>query len=182
MAEKPLRANPNLHPPKKHKHRPPPEAVDTHTRRVGLEAVAVFEAIKGIAVLAAGFGILTLLNKDAVEIAEHWVRKLHMDPNGHLSRVFLDAAENVTDAKLWAAAAGGLAYSTVRFIEAYGLWNARVWAEWFALLSGCLYLPWEIYEVAMHPSPLKYGLFAANLVVVLYMLYVRVQASRPVPD
>lgn len=174
--------NLNTHPPKTHKHRPAPEAVDTHTRRAGLEAVAIFEAIKGIAVLAAGFGILTLLNKDASEIAEHWVRKLHMDPSGHLSRVFLEAADKVTDAKLWAAAAGALAYSTVRFVEAYGLWNARVWAEWFALLSGCLYLPWEIYEVAVHPSPIKYGLFATNLVVVLYMLYVRVEASRPVPD
>jgi uncharacterized membrane protein (DUF2068 family) len=67
-------------------------------------------------------------------------------------------------------------------VEAYGLWNARVWAEWFALLSGCLYLPWEIYEVAIHPSWIKYGLFATNLAVVLYMLYVRVEASRPVPD
>ena len=120
----------------------------------------MFEAIKGVAVLAAGFGVLTLLNKDAVEIAEHWVRKLHMDPEGHLSMVFLRAAEKVTDANLWAAAAGALAYSTVRFVEAYGLWNARVWAEWFALLSGCLYLPWEIYEVIAHPTSLKYGLLA----------------------
>ncbi len=139
-------------PPTRHKHRPPPEAVDTHTQRAGLQAVAVFEAIKGLAVLAAAFGVLTLLNKDAVEIAEHWVRKLHMDPEGHLSMVFLHAAGKVTDTKLWAAAAGALAYSTVRFVEAYGLWNARVWAEWFALLSGCLYLPWEIYEVIARPT------------------------------
>ena len=168
--------------PTTHKHRPPPEAVDTHTRRAGLQAVAVFEAIKGIAVLAAAFGVLSLLNKDAVEIAEHWVRKLHMDPDGRLSMVFLHAAEKVTDSKLWAAAAGALAYSTVRFVEAYGLWNARVWAEWFALLSGCLYLPWEIYEVIAHPTWIKYGLFLTNLAVVLYMLYVRIEASRPVPD
>lgn len=175
-------STPKAHQPARHKHRPPPEAVDTHTQRAGLQAVAVFEAIKGVAVLAAGFGVLTLLNKDAVEIAEHWVRKLHMNPEGHLSTVFLRAAEKVTDANLWAAAAGALAYSIVRFVEAYGLWNARVWAEWFALLSGCLYLPWEIYEVIAHPSPIKYGLLATNLAVVLYMLYVRIQASRPVPD
>jgi len=166
----------------KSKHRPPPEAVDTHTLRAGLKGIAIFEAVKGAFVLAAGFGLLTLLNKDAVEVAEHWVRKLHMNPAWHLSRVFLDAAENVTDGQLWAAAAGGLAYSTVRFVEAYGLWNARVWAEWFALLSGGLYLPWEIYEVGLHPSPLKWGIFLTNLAVVLYMLYIRVKASQPVPD
>ena len=85
-------STPKAHQPARHKHRPPPEAVDTHTQRAGLQAVAVFEAIKGVAVLAAGFGVLTLLNKDAVEIAEHWVRKLHMNPEGHLSMVFLRAA------------------------------------------------------------------------------------------
>jgi uncharacterized membrane protein (DUF2068 family) len=170
------------HTPAKSKHRPPPEAVDTHTLRAGLRTVAVFEAVKGIAILAAGFGILSLLGKDSMQVAEHWVHKLHLNPAGHLSRVFLNTAENVTDAHLMAAAAGALAYSIVRFVEAYGLWNARVWAEWFALLSGSLYLPWEIYEVVSSPTPWKWGILATNLCIILYMLYVRIQASRPVPD
>jgi uncharacterized membrane protein (DUF2068 family) len=169
-------------PHKRSKHRPAPQAIDVQTSRLGLRGIAVLEAIKGAAVLAAGFGVLTLLHKDAGDIAEHWVQKLHLNPHGHLSRVFLDAADKVTDARLWAAAGAALVYSTVRLVEAYGLWNARVWAEWFALLSGALYLPWEIYEVAVHPTPGKLGLFATNLIVVLYMLYVRVKASHKVPD
>ena len=172
----------DLNQPPRSKHRPPPEAVDTHTLRAGLRGIAIFEAVKGVAVLAAGFGVLTLLNRDAVEVAEHWVHKLHINPSGHLSHVFIDAAENVTDARLWAAAGAAAAYATVRFVEAYGLWNARVWAEWFALLSGGLYLPWEVYELGVKPTPLRWGILLTNIVVVLYMLYVRVQASRPVPD
>jgi uncharacterized membrane protein (DUF2068 family) len=84
----------------------------------------------------------------------------------------------VTDAKLWVAAAAAVMYSVVRFIEAYGLWNGRVWAEWFALLSGSMYLPWEMYEVMAHFSRSHLILFAFNLAIVLYMLYVRVQAMR----
>jgi uncharacterized membrane protein (DUF2068 family) len=138
--------------------------------------------VKGVAVLAAGFGILTLLHKDAAEVAEFWVRKMHLDPDGHISRAFLEAADKVTDAKVWAVAIGGLAYSTVRFVEGYGLWNARVWAEWFALLSGALYLPWEIYEIIVKPAAWKWAIFALNMVIILYMLYVRVRASAPVED
>jgi len=149
---------------------------------LGLRSIAAFEALKGVVVLAAGFGVLTLLHKDAVDVAEHWVRKLHINPSGHLSRVFLDAAEKVTDGRLWAAAAAALVYATVRLVEAYGLWNARVWAEWFALLSGTLYLPWEIYEVALRPSPGKVAVFVTNLAVVLYMLYVRVRATHQIED
>jgi uncharacterized membrane protein (DUF2068 family) len=156
--------------------------VDTRSTRAGLRAVAVYEIVKGVGVLAAGFGILTLLHKDAGDVAEFWVRKMHLNPEGHISRAFLEAAEKVTDAKVWAAAIGGLAYSTVRFVEGYGLWHARVWAEWFALLSGALYLPWEIYEIIVHPVAWKWAVFVLNVAIVLYMLYVRVRASVAVED
>ncbi len=168
--------------PRKHKHRPPPEAVDEHSQRSALRAIATFEALKGALVVIAGFGVLSLLHRDAYETADHLLRALHFNPEGHVATVFLRAADKVTDAKLWAAAAGALVYSTVRFVEAYGLWNARVWAEWFALLSGCLYLPWEIFELIARPTPVRWLVFGTNLAIVLYMGYVRVMASRPVPD
>ena len=43
-------------------------------------------------------------------------------------------------------------YGIVRGVEAYGLWHARRWAEWFAALSGGIYVPFEIYELATKPS------------------------------
>ncbi len=46
---------------------------------------------------------------------------------------------------------GTLVYSAIRFAEATGLWLEKQWAEWFALISGCLYLPIEIYELARMP-------------------------------
>ncbi|MCZ7627423.1 MAG: DUF2127 domain-containing protein [Candidatus Methylomirabilis sp.] len=38
-------------------------------------------------------------------------------------------------------------YASVRFVEAYGLWLERRWAEWFAAVSGGIYIPFEIYEL-----------------------------------
>lgn len=164
----------------RHRH-PPPVAVDERSRPAVLRTVATLEALKGLVVLAAGFGLLAMLHKDVSEIAEHMVRVLHLRPEGHLSSVFFRLADKVTDAKLWAAAAGALAYSTVRFVEAYGLWNARVWAEWFALLSGALYMPWEVFELISKPTPIRWTVFAANLAIVLYMLYIRVRSNRALP-
>jgi uncharacterized membrane protein (DUF2068 family) len=79
---------------------------------------------------------------------------------------------------LWALAAGALAYSIVRFVEAYGLWNRRVWAEWFALLSGMLYIPFEVYEVLDRATKLRFAVLAINIVIVLYMAWIRVAAWR----
>jgi uncharacterized membrane protein (DUF2068 family) len=152
--------------------------VDRYSSRAGLEAIAVFEAIKGVVVLAAGFGLLALVHRDLPDIVENMIHHLHMNPEGHLSHVFLHAAEGASDAKLHAIAGAAFAYSMVRFVEAYGLWNARVWAEWFAILSGMLYLPWEIYEIVVHPRPIRWVIFIGNIVILLYLIYARVRAIR----
>jgi len=158
--------------------KPPPEALDRHSSRAGLRAIAIVEAIKGVAVLAAGFGLLALVHRDLPEIVEHMTYHLHINPEGHLSQVFLHAAERTSDAKLQAIAGGAFAYSVVRFVEAYGLWNALVWAEWFAILSGMMYLPWEIYEILVHPRPIRWVVFIGNIVILLYLIYGRVRATR----
>jgi uncharacterized membrane protein (DUF2068 family) len=67
----------------------------------------------------------------------------------------------------------------MRFVESYGLWKQRVWAEWLALVSGASYLPLEIYELSRRASAAKWTLFLLNLVIVLYMAFLRVQDRQP---
>ena len=65
-----------------------------------------------------------------------------------------------------------LLYSAMRFVEAFGLWFGMRWAEWFALLSGSVYLPFELYELSKGFTWLKIGLLTINLLIVLYMAIV----------
>jgi uncharacterized membrane protein (DUF2068 family) len=139
----------------------------------GIRAVAVFEAAKGTVVIAAGLGLLSLLHRDAQHAAETIVRHLHLNPARHYPRVFIEAAAGTTSSRLWLLAAGAFAYSAVRFIEAYGLWHLRPWAEWFAILSGGLYLPVEIYGLVRHPTPVKAAILIGNAAIVGYLIHVR---------
>lgn len=158
--------------------RPVPQALDERSRAVGLRTVASFEALKGILVLLLEMGLLTLIHKNLGEVAENTVRHLHLNPERRLSHAFIEAASKLTDTRLWAVAIGGLVYAAVRFVEAYGLWNRRVWAEWFALLSGAMYLPWELYEFAEKATPIRATILLVNLAIVLYMVYIRFEAAR----
>jgi uncharacterized membrane protein (DUF2068 family) len=137
----------------------------------GVRAVAIVEAGKAAVVLLAGFGLLALIHRDVQAIAERFVRHSHLNPAGKYPRIFLDAAERVTDANLWLFAALAALYALVRSIEAYGLWNERRWAEWFALASGAIYLPVEIYELGHKFGWVKFSIFLTNILVVLYMAY-----------
>jgi uncharacterized membrane protein (DUF2068 family) len=139
----------------------------------GLRTVAVFEAAKGFLVIAAGVGALSLVHHDAQRVAEAVVRHLHLNPARHYPQVFIAAAARVTDARLWLLASGAFAYSAVRIVEAYGLWHARAWAEWLAMISGGLYLPVEAYELVRRANAVKAGVLAVNLAVVACVAYAR---------
>ena len=151
------------------------------TRRAtvaGLRTVAVFEAAKGFLVMAAGVGLLSLLPHDLQRTAESIVRHLHLNPARHYPRVFIEAATRVTDTRLWLLACGAFAYAVVRGVEAYGLWRARAWAEWFAILSGAIYVPVEIYGLVRHASALKAVVLVINLGIVAYVSWVRLAGAR----
>ena len=143
----------------------------------GLHIVALFEAAKGAVVILAGLGLLSLIHHDVQAVAESIVRHIHLNPARHFPHIFLDAAARATDARLWAMALTAMLYAAIRFAEAYGLWRKQVWAEWFGILSGALYLPVEIYELTLSVSVVKICILLVNLIVVGWLSWVRWQAK-----
>ncbi len=136
-----------------------------------LRAVASFEFSKGILVLLIGLSALLLVHKDAWVIAESLLALLHINTDRHSAQLFLDFADNLTDARLWAAAQLAFTYSLLRFAEAYGLWRQRTWAEWLAFVSGALFVPLEIRELMRGITLVRSVMFVANLGIVLYMFF-----------
>lgn len=145
----------------------------------GLRAIALFEAGKGALVLLAGFGLLSLLGRNAAVLAEQLVSRLHLNPAHHYPQVFIHAMAELTNTRLWLMAGFAALYATVRFVEAYGLWRGRRWAEWLAALSAGVYVPVEIYELAQGGSWLKTGALVANLAVMGYMVWLLTGCRRP---
>lgn len=150
--------------------------MDEHKHKYGLRTVATVEAVKGVLVVLLAFGLLMLIHRDLDEVADKLTDFLRVDPGGRLSNLLYRLADKATDKGLWIVALGALVYSMVRFIEAYGLWHERDWAEWFALLSGCLYLPYEIYSLFQHSDLVRWAVLAVNILIVLYMLKLRMES------
>ena len=135
-----------------------------------IRAVALLEAAKGSLVLLAGIGALTFIHHDAQRFAEQLVGHLHLNPASGYPRVFVDFAEKLTDTRLATLAALAAGYALVRFIEAYGLWRGRRWAEWFAAVSGGIYIPFEIYELTHGIVWLSLGALLVNVIIVGLMI------------
>ena len=144
-----------------------------------IHAVAVFEALKGAVVLAVGFGLLELLHKDAHRIACDFIAHIHLNPAQKYPKIFIDLANDITDSTLWLFAGLALIYSAFRFIEGYGLWKEKTWAEWLAVISGTIYLPVEIYEIWVKISLIRIFALTANIVVVGLIGYVLLRKRQP---
>jgi len=152
---------------------------DPHRRqRRVLRTVAGFEFFKGVFVVLMGICAIALLHRDTWLIAESLLARLHISTDHRPAQMFLDFADSITDARLWAAARIAFAYAILRFTEAYGLWKERTWAEWVALVSGTLLLPLEVRELFRGVTFVRCALLIGNLAVVFYMLYIIIVNRR----
>lgn len=138
----------------------------------GLRVVAFFEGAKGLLVLLAGFELLSFIHKDIHEAAIRLVEHLDLNPASHYPRIFLDLINRINDTNLWSMAIAAAMYSLMRMVEAVGLWLRKSWAEWFAVLTGGMYIPVEIFEVVHKTTWPRVTVLVVNLGVVSYLLLV----------
>lgn len=144
---------------------------------VGLRAIALFEAAKGLLVLISGSGLLLLVHRDAQAIAERFLAHMHLNPAGRYPHIFLQIATGATPGRLRLWALGAALYAILRFVEAVGLWHARRWAEWFGVATGLLYVPFEVLSFIRRPSIEAVLALTVSLGVVLF-LSLRLRAHR----
>lgn len=149
-----------------------------HSHKYGLRTVAVVEASKGIAVVALCLILLSLLHRDLDSVVDHLTDFLRLNPDSRVADWFYDLADRTTGRGIWTAVSIGMVYSTGRFVEAYGLWNELHWAEWFAVISGAIYVPFELLSVIEHPQWIRFAVLNGNLLVVLYILWILIDNRR----
>ena len=134
-----------------------------------LRSVAVLEVVKGCVALVLALVFSTMIHHDIPQAAADLVTRWHLRPDGRYVGMFMRSATQLTDTHLWVLTVIMLVYALVRFVEAYGLWWERRWAEWFAAISAGIYLPFELYETLFHFNRLVLAALVVNLTVVLFM-------------
>lgn len=137
--------------------------------RIALRTIALFEAIKGALVLAASCGLLSLRHTELHAATDAFLLKHGINPERHYMRLFIEGVARATHHHVGEIAAIGLAYAVARFIEAYGLWREKHWAEWFAVISAGMYLPLELTHFGRHPSLFNAGVILVNMLIILYL-------------
>ena len=147
--------------------------------RLSIQAIAIWEAVKGVFVLLAAGLATAFLRPDEERSIEEIVGHFHLNPAGHTSHIFQKALEHLANTRVVLLAAGALLYALLRFVEAYGLWTEKRWGWVLGIASAALYLPLEIRELVVKFSWTSVLLFAVNLAIVAVLWRNRTQHGAP---
>lgn len=149
--------------PISHDNKPHSESSDS------IKAVAIYEMVKGTgALLGAGALWLwsTVLDRWLATASASWQQNF-----GQFLIPQVDATVRIAQqaSKNWSLFLLLIfAYASLRFIEAYGLWQDKTWAYWFGVIGYGIFIPIELYYLTVSPFDwFKLGILISNIIIVV---------------
>lgn len=137
----------------------------------GLLVIAAFKMAKSAFFFGIGMGAVHFLHKDLGDTVLNWAREFHRDPEGKLVSLVLKNVHLIDAQRMREIRFGTFAYSALALTEGIGLLLEKTWAEFLTLGLTVSFLPWEIYELVKRATWIKGGLFAFNLAILGYLLW-----------
>ena len=130
----------------------------------------MFKLLKGLLLVAVGFGALRFLHKDLGVSVNHLVQVLRIDPENRFIHSFLAKILAVNPKQLRELSVGTFVYAAILLTEGIGLLLRKHWAEYFTIISTGIFIPLEVYELAKHFTAVKLLVLMVNAAIVVYLI------------
>ncbi len=137
---------------------------------LGLRIIAIIKLISATLLASVGFGIFHLLRSDIAITLEHFVHRLHLDPDRRMITEMMAKISGMSPKHLKEIDAGTFFYALLYFIEGLGLFFAKHWAEYLTILATGLFIPLELYEVIQKANMLRLAVLILNILIVFYLI------------
>jgi len=156
-------------------------AGDPSRTRIVLRLIAIERAVRGVLLLAVGIYLLFHLSTDFGQFAERIMRSIDIDPRRRFLHRIVTRLHRLRARELRIVGLAALGYGGLELVEGVGLWLDQLWAEYLTVIATSLLIPFELYELAVHPTLWKAGGILVNVLIVSYLawgLRRRVTAAR----
>ena len=146
---------------------------------IGFIAIAILKLVKGLLLFLVGVASLTLINRDAREVARHWAHVFQVDVHSRFIQRWLVAVGVVKQRNLKLIVTTTFVYSGLLVTEGIGLLMEKVWAEYMTIFITASFIPIEVYELVRHATVMRGCLLAVNVLVVVYLAVRMCQREKP---
>jgi len=136
----------------------------------GLKLIIAWKIAKAVFLILVAVGAFSLIHKDVHAMAESAVVHFGLDPAGPRIHGALEKlGKFATPTRKAEVGAGAIVFAAFVLVEAWGLWNRRIWAEVLTIVATSLLIPVEVYELCRHPGWGKVVTLLVNALIVLYL-------------
>jgi uncharacterized membrane protein (DUF2068 family) len=138
----------------------------------GFKVIGIMKLASGVAAVIAGLGALHFLTHDPGPKLERAVSHFGLDPQNKLIHTVVSTVTGIDRTHLRAIEAGTFFYALLHMLEGIGLILEKAWAGYLVVIATSTLIPFEIYEIARRPTPLRFGVFLVNVGIVIYLIVI----------
>lgn len=137
-----------------------------------LKTIACLKILRGIVAITIGVSLfLVYQNSEAFSWIDHPQLSSVASKDPFLQMLFFWLG-SFNQGQILSIAILASVMGILRWVEASGIWFNKSWAQWLAVFSGFVYIPFEINELIHRFGWLMVLILLINIVVVTYLLYV----------
>ena len=143
-----------------------------HKQKSGtVRIIGAFKLVKGLLLLAVGFGALKFLHRDLAQTVQEWLQHWQIDPGKHYLVTLTSKLTHLDSNNVALLSAATLFYAVLFLIEGVGLLLMKRWAEIFTVIITGSFIPLEIYHLVRHFSAMKIVMIIVNAAIVAYLIW-----------
>jgi uncharacterized membrane protein (DUF2068 family) len=137
-----------------------------------LKTIACLKVLRGSIAITIGVSLFLVYRRsEAFSWLDHPILGGIASNDSFLQMVFAWLG-SFNQAQILSIAVLACLMGALRWVEAGGIWFNQSWAQWLAVFSGFIYIPFEINELIHRFSWLMIVILFINTLIVAYLLYV----------
>jgi len=145
-----------------------------------LKVIAAYKLFKACALLLVAATAFHLTGANRIDVLSDRLMQLPIH-HGHRYLVgLIDEMFELGPRRFLAIGMALCIYASVFFVEGWGLWREKRWAEYLTVIVTASLVPLEVWEMARQFSGLKLLALLANLAIVAYLIHL-LRQSRADP-
>jgi uncharacterized membrane protein (DUF2068 family) len=137
-----------------------------------LKTIACLKLLRGSIAITIGVSLFIIYRRsEAFSWMDHPVLNSISSNDPFLQMVFFWLG-SFNQTQILSIAVLACLVGVLRWVEAGGIWLNKSWAQWLAVFSGFIYIPFEVNELIYRFSWLMVLVLFINALIVSYLLYV----------
>ncbi|MGH3673620.1 MAG: DUF2127 domain-containing protein [Pseudonocardiaceae bacterium] len=143
-----------------------------------LPVLAVERLVRATLLVAVGLILLTHVHADWSDLVRRFAERVGLDPSRNETGRLISGLTGFGSRQARRDGAIAIGYGALEAAEGYGLSRRRKWGAYLTVLSTALLFIPEVQELHKHPTGLKAGALALNVVIVGYLV-IRLLRQHP---